>query len=228
MKFTKLTILPALTIMAIIFLSSCGDISKIKSEKITVDNLSDIADKAKTDEGLSREDISLFINGLTRLAGHKDSLVGKTVGGIIDKEKDIIRESNLKLLKSASIRTEISFDYKIKYMGLNFGNDSTTKTPINVLYFEVTNTTDKDLKLITGMLQLFNQQNQLVKQFPVKYTIALAPGKTVQFAQTYTHSDADQRDMLVRTDKNLSYLWNPETLELANGKKLTLVEETKK
>ena len=199
--------------------------SGIKNEKITLDNLSELADKAKDDDNLSKDEIASLINCLTRFSGMKDSVVGKTIGQILDKEMENNKANNFKLLKQTAIRSEMSMNYNLKYLGLAPVLDSISKQPLNVIYFELTNNSIKDIKAITGLLQLINQQNQLIKQFPVTYKDAIMAGKTIKFYQAYTHNEKDSRDNMIRTDKNLIYLWNPESIEFTDGKKLTLVEK---
>lgn len=195
--------------------------SPVMQEKITLQNISDLAQKVKAEPTFSKEEIELFANGLIRYAPTKDSLIGKSVLEVIKMQKDFVRsQSNLFLERSAS-RVDLAVNHKFHYIGLQ-PNDSEQQM-IDIIVFEITNTSDKDIRNLQGVLQFFTQDNQLVKIYNLKMEKALKPGETEKLGNPFLHDKASNRDQIIRNSTNLKAIWNPTLIEFADGTKKQLI-----
>jgi len=195
--------------------------SPVFKEIIKNENLTEIVKKVKDDKVISKEDIDLFANGLARLSLMKDSVVLKTVGQVIESQKEFQKRVSLQGLDRSAVRAEMAFSHSFKFLNMKFFDTDTAKS--NILFFRFSNLSDQDIENIQGYINIFNPQNQIVKKFPVnmKRVIPANEGLDIQ-TPPYKHDDKNPNDMLVRTGKNLRVVWQPVTVEFKNGKKLLL------
>jgi len=214
-----------LVIMGFIFVS-CTDSKKpnpkIANQKITSSNLIAITEQIANDNSFKHEDIELFINAITRFGNDRDSIIGKTVSQLIAEQKKFAFNRVAETLKSSGARITLFLNHKFNYVGIKFEVDSLDRK-INAIVFEVTNTSDKEIKLLEGVLQFFTPHGELVKFFNIK-TASPIPvsedGTEVGFSMPFLHEDTSQRDMMLRTSRDLSAIWTPTLIEFSDGSKI--------
>jgi len=207
-------------------LFSCVDSKKpnpkIANQKITNSNLITISEQIANDNSFAREDIELFINAITRLGNDRDSIVGKTVNQLIAEQKQFAFKRVTETLKSSGARITLFLNHKFNYVGIKFEEDSLNRK-INSIVFEITNTSDKEIKLVEGVLQFFTQYGELVKFFNIKTasTIPISEnGEPIVFSMPFLHDDNSQRDMMIRTSRDLNAVWTPTLIEFSDGSKI--------
>ncbi len=201
--------------------------SPVMQEKVTLQNLGDITQKVKNEPNLTKEEIELFANGLIRLAPTKDSLVGKSVIDVIKGQKEFIRNQSVLFFERTASRVDLAINHNFHYVGFQPRDDD--KQSIDILVFEITNTSDKEIKNLQGMLQFYTQDNQLLKNYNIKFDKALKPGEMQRMGNPFLHDDKNERDRAIRSSTNLKAIWNPTLIEFADGtKKQLLVAENAK
>lgn len=194
--------------------------STTMQEQITLHNLGDISQKVKNEPSFTKEEIELFANGLVRLAANKDSVVGKTVLDIIKSQKQFVRSRSLSFCENTISRVDLALNHKFHYVGFQPRDEG--KQSVDVIVFEITNTSDKDIREVEGALQFYTQNNQLVKVYNLKFNKPLKPGETQRFGNPFTHNPESQRDQVIRSSKDLKAVWNPTLIEFADGTKRQL------
>lgn len=194
--------------------------SKVLKDTIKVDNLSQIAEKIKEDKTISDDEIELFSTGLARLSVHRDSILGKTVGDVIEKQRQYQRDANFKSLEGNAIYIEMMLNHAFKFFAINPQDADTVK--INNVIVDIQNrSADKTIKSIKGALDFYNQQNQLVKRYNIEIENAIKPGEALRFTSPYPFDPNNQRDVIMREQyQTLSPLWQPIEIEFEDGKKL--------
>jgi hypothetical protein len=228
MKNIKLLILSIL----LVTLVSCQQNTKdplVYKEIITKDNLPELIKKMGDDENIEVQDLQYFNSGITRL-GVQDSLAGKSVGDVIDMQKEYTLEQNLEATENAANRIAMIMNHNFKYVGIAPKDD--LAKPLNVIVYEVTNKSDKEMVDIQGALQFVTPNgNKLVKVYPIrsKQTIEkngpIKPGETRRLMLPYDHTEGNVRDSIVRNIRQLKHLWRPVTIEFADGTKFTSANE---
>lgn len=223
MKVLKITLLILSVFSILIFTQSCGSKSSspILNEVISVDNIVTIAEKAKNDQNLTQEEIDLFANGLAALSMSKnDSLFGKTVADVIEYQKKAQKESSISGLLTAATRAEMNLSHKFQLLQFSRLDSGDNKT--NVITFRISNLTDKPIKNIQGYLNIFSENNQLIKKFPINIMKKLDPHSSSELqTPPYKHVDANPNDTLIRTKGTiLKPMWQPIIVEYDGGKKL--------
>ncbi len=221
------------SICAVIFLNSCqqDQQSPILNEVITKDNIAKLPGKISSDKLFSKEEIDLFSTSLARMVMNKDTVIGKTVAEVINKETELQRNNSMTGLAGSLARFEILQNHKFKYIGLLPKDDA--EQPMDIIVYELTNTSDKEIKNIAGSLQFRNPLNQaVIKLYNInsadllnKQTIK--PGETKKLAYPYKHDNFNVRDSIMRQSKNLHALWTPSSIEYSDGSVITLPEEVK-
>ena len=220
--------LKMMILFIIILLSSCSDKNKsgIKGEIITKDNLVEISQKMKNENSITIEDLDLYTKGLSRYGSNFDSLVGKTVSQVIESERDFIKNYQINTLLAQSNNLEIHMNLYFKYIGVQKEDTDTMK--MNILHFEIKNKSNQVINKIEGELEFFDNQNQIVKRFPILVELELTPGNEQRFTQVYKHIPENPRDTTIRSPfVQLTALWKPSLLEFKNGKKLVVNYEKK-
>jgi hypothetical protein len=199
--------------------------SKLYNEVITQDNLLEIADRAKEDVDFSREELELLSSGITRLTV-SDTIVGKTVGYVIEKQKAFAREATAERMQANMTRVEIVLNHSFKFLEL------VPRDSLDYIVYEITNKSNQDIANIEGMLQFYNFQNQLIKQYAllskhISNNEVIKAGETKRLAYPFRHDDDNQRDNIMRQLRgvgDLKPLWQPTTIEFVGGKTLSVAE----
>ncbi|MBI5326068.1 MAG: hypothetical protein HZB41_12480 [Ignavibacteriae bacterium] len=205
-----------------ILLLSCSEKKKsdLLDEKITKDNLITISEKIKNDKNISIEELELFSNGLARYGGISiDSILGKKVNDIIDKQREFKKEYILNMLKTQSANLQIHLNLGFKYIGVQKADTDTLQS--NILHFQILNKSNKTIKHIKGELEFYDLNNQIVKRFPIDVIFNLEKGQEFRFTDSYKHEQGNPRDTIIRSKfVRLQALWKPTLLEFSDGKKL--------
>jgi hypothetical protein len=197
--------------------------SPLLSEKIDKQNPIELAQKMKEDEKVSREEMDLFTNAMARMSNTPDSLVGKTIGEIIDMQSKALRNASAQTLINTAKRTEMFLNHSFKYHGFKPAEEK--GTPLNVLIFEIVNNSDKEISHIEGALSFYNKNNQLVKRFNLSTLDGKIPaGKSQKFQNPFKHDPENQRDVIFRNQKNLRGVWQPMEIKFADGESVSFKE----
>jgi hypothetical protein len=206
----------------VIFFTACsGGDSDFKGELISVNNLSEIAKNIKEEGKMSVEEIELFTKGIVRMGASKDSVVGKTVEQVIDAQRDYQKEIDMRALMTSCIIAEMNFNQGFKFLGLKPEDSDTSR--MNTLFFELKNKSDKDMINMQGFLEFYDQQNQIIKRFPISMKAVLKSGQKETYEQSYNHDSTNSRDLTLRNkEATLQIIWRPTLIEYADGKKLML------
>ena len=197
----------------------------IFKEKITEENLPSLYEKFKNDKSVSREDIDNFANGLSRTGLNRDSLFGKTVEEIIESQKDYNYGVSLAGLKTVLNVPEVAVSHTFQFLKL-VEIDTVVESKnleANVLYFKITNTSKKAISNLNGVINVYFQ-SQLIKQFPVSVNQTINLGEYAELRSLpYQHDENSPNDRAVRAGKSLSIVWQPYTVQFADGTKISLI-----
>jgi hypothetical protein len=198
--------------------------SSYLQEKITKENLYDLANKIKQENKMTKEDAELFVGAINRLGLQSDSIVGKTVEQLIKEQDNFIRLSSYNLMISTFAKAEMLMEHKIKYLGLK-PMDTLGKS-YDYLVFEIKNEGNKNITDITGQLRFFTNANQIVKAYPIELNKVLdgnviKPNETRRFVYPFFHDKDNQRDELIRSGKDLQVLWFPVSMTFSDSSKIS-------
>ncbi len=197
--------------------------SAVYKEKITEDNIMEIADKIAEDKSIDKNEIEYFLNGMERLV-NLDSLIGKTVKEVIEEQKELVREVSIKSLKISAARQEMNMDMGIEFkQKLKAENDT-----INVdgVFFIIKNKSDKTINTVKGKIRFVNPQNQIVKIVDLGYeNLNIEPGKEIEKKDYWNHDPENKFDQAFRNTERLQASWLPERIEFADGKVVSIIEE---
>ncbi len=224
MKKVILAILPIFAI--VLFVSGCRQKEESKMLDITINksNIPEIINNLEEENILTPEEIMTFNNGLNRIgANNPDTLMGMSVRNIFELQKEFMKTNNYLLLTITATRIAMNMNYTIKYLGVKPIIDTINNVKGNTVLYEFKNNTDKAIKTINGMLQFYNRQNQLIKQFQVDNTEQIPPNASVQFYKAFAHNDKEPRDSIIRHhNAQLIVRWQPSLLEFTDGTKIAL------
>lgn len=216
-----------------LFVFACSDNkSSFLDEKVTKDNLYDLAKKIMNENVMSKEDAALFNSAVNRLGLTPDSIVGKTVGELIKNEDDLAKKSVYDQMFSTLAKAEILMKHKIQYLGLK--PFDTLDKSYDYLVFEVKNTSNKNITGLDGQLRFFNSANQIVKAYPIELSKVMPnaegikPNETRRFVYPFFHDKNNQRDEIIRNAKDLQVLWFPMSITFADKTTINSVLETAK
>ncbi|OGU11932.1 MAG: hypothetical protein A2X61_13495 [Ignavibacteria bacterium GWB2_35_12] len=210
-------------ILTVLFLFSCSSEKKsdMLDEVITGDNLISITEKLKTDKDVTSEELELYSNGLARSGISVDSIIGKKVGDIIEKQRNFKKEYILDMLSTQTSNLQIHMNLGFKYIGVQKADNDTLLS--NILHFEMKNKSNSTIKKVEGELEFYDLNNQIVKRFPIRVNYNIEKGKDLKFTDSYQHVPSNPRDTIIRSKfVRLQALWKPTLLEFADGKKLVV------
>ena len=84
------------------------------------------------------------------------------------------------------------------------------------------NNSGKDISLIRGLARFYNQEGTLIKQIMFNRTEPLKMNEEVNEIQFWPFEVGNPRDSIVKfTPNKLTVVWLPETIEFANGEKVS-------
>jgi len=100
---------------------------------------------------------------------------------------------------------------------------------LDILVFEITNTSNKDIKDLEGQFRFFDMQNQLIKAYPIELAKVMTqvpvikPGETRRFAYPFFHDSNNERDEKVRSGQDLQILWFPVSMTFSDSTKISTI-----
>lgn len=198
--------------------------SPVFNEVISADNLEALNKKIEEDQNIDRIEIELYSNGLTRfsLMPKKDTLFGKTVGEIINDQKNFLRLASMQGLNATTPRISLNLSHNLKLLQFQPMNDTVNNRSVNVLAFEVTNTSDKNIKNVQGYMNFYSLQNQLLIRFPLNIKKELAKGVTEKLqSPPYVHDPDNANHKFIRENPSLvRTMWQPLLVEFEDGSKI--------
>jgi len=219
----KSIILLTLFVVAIIGCSRKQS-SLILDEKLTKDNLVEIAEKMKDDPNISKVDIDHFITGMSRF--QKDSLPGQTVADVIRKDIDAQRMGSAQSAINAATKMEILVNHGFYFGGTQKAEADTNKFLVAIFDFE--NKSDKTITNFQGFIKYFNNQNQLVKVHTVDISQDIAPGEKKKIKNPYPYDENNKRDRILWNNGGaLKVVWDPKVLKFDDGSILSLFPKKK-
>lgn len=219
----KITILfIAIAVFSVFVACQKQEESKMLDVTITKTNLPEIISGLKTENILSNDDLLMLNNALNRIgANTPDTLLGLTPRQIMEMQEKFIKENQFEMINITATRIAMNMNFDIKFLGLRPLFDSVAKAQGNTLFYQFTNNSDKPIKKIEGLLQFYNRQNQLIKQFPIETTEILQPKMVLQFYKNFAHNENEPRDTIVRNHfTELIVKWQPSFLEFSDGTKI--------
>jgi hypothetical protein len=228
-NFMKLFLLTIVS--ASLFLSACNEEpkSKLLGEKISEDNIVELADKIEADPLMDYQEIGILVAGMTRIGTKK--LVGMTVGEVIKNQEEYAREKMNADLFSKSNSMRMTLIQRMQFKTLQaFQNKEDEKTYF-AISFSIENLGEKDIKRMAGALTFMNAQGQVVKTFNSQLTQEVPAGKSVPMTITSAYDPNNQIDPILLqlyTSKQVSISWKPVYIEFADETKLMMKREVKK
>jgi 2-keto-3-deoxy-6-phosphogluconate aldolase len=112
-------------------------------------------------------------------------------------------------------------NHQFRYRGIQFLDNDPTQLKNNVI-FEITNTSDKEIKRIEGHLSFYDPQGRLVRVFSLATGVVIPPttnDKALAFSMQFIHNP-NSDDTLIRTHRDYRAVWTPTIIEFSDGKVL--------
>ncbi len=200
--------------------------SPVLKEIFSENNITEIAKKIENDNLISLKDITLLNQGIARLSGVKDSIVGKTVGDIIVSQESLSRQATLQGLKNTALKTEVNLTHTFKFQNLEMKDNEQDNVYANVITFTIKNTSSQAITNLQGYINAVDPQNRVVKRFPINIQKQIAVGAEENIVSpAYKHDINNQNDIFMRKNlNNLRAIWQPLAVTLADGKTIDLTK----
>ena len=218
-----------IALLSIVFLTSCDTADKqseLLDKVITNDNLAKIANEIKDDPLMTKDEIDFFVNSLAKFYQTKDSLIGNSVGYLIEKERTAHRNTSVLLMVTAALKAEMLMKYYVRVIKIEKLVNTQTDQKLNRIHYYFTNIADKDITAINGMMQFYTSKNQLIKQFELKINKeneVIKKDETKEYYESFLHNDDDPKDAFLREGKDIQARWQPISIEFADGTKLSIM-----
>ncbi len=222
-----------LALISILIITACqpeNKESKLMNEIVTKSNITDLFKKLREDKDFRTLDFEFFTNGMTRLVTmNVDSLLGKSVREIIDMQENFERDKMAATAANQATRIELVMNHAFNYVGFKpteVEDINKKMKDINVLVFDITNKSDKEMVNIEGVIQFYNQNNEIVKVYPVIAKNALKDetikaNETKRISQPFNFDPNNERDKTFRNDhQNLRSVWICSKIEFKDGTKI--------
>ena len=201
----------------------------ILKTEITKDNLPKLADSIDKNTDLTIEQLDHLAQGITRLTIEQDTLTGKTLDYVLEKQKEYVKKQNVSGLKNNFNRVALIMNHNFKYLGIQ--PKTMEDKEWDLIVYQVENLSEKPIKELEGNLQFFTMNNQLVKRYPLRTSVGMndevvKPGETKRIALPYVHDSENVRDSVMRYgNKTLKSAWYPETIIFEDGSKITVSKQ---
>jgi len=221
-------ILVSVLITFVLISSSCSqqhnEPSRSATLKFDVNNFSEVINKVKHDPTISQEDLSLFSNGIARIGTDIDSLNGKTVGNIIELQKEFIRKSALTQMLNTSMNINHGFGL------IGWEPSSEGQKQFDKFKYAIQNKSNKSIKIVEGLLKFYTNNNQLIRIYPIKVEQNLGVDSTQQFESIFAYDSTNRSAVMLRrlmTNKsgNAVPVWQPTFIEFGDGSIITLGDD---
>ena len=224
-----------LSLVLVLVLASCQPNkkeSKNLKEIITKTNITELFKTLRDDKDFTSEDFELLTNGMTRLVTLSvDSLLGKSVGQVIQIQKDFRREQTAASAANQATTVELVLNHDFKYIGIKPTEVETkdnSMKDVDFIVYEITNKSEKEIAELQGVLRFMDQNNQLVKVYPILSSKILKgesikPGETKRIAHPFDHDVNNPRDEKIRNDHaNLRPIWICTKIEFKDGSTISV------
>ncbi len=216
----------AFLLLAGIILISCGGKkeSPLLKEEITHENLDELAQKMQDDENLTTEEVSNFMTGLQRM--NNDSIVGRTVGEVIDRNIEFVNKATLQNALAIAKRKMLAVNHGFNFHGLMKDTTADGKLMFKLNY-TVINKSEKILTGIKGRIEYRNNANQIVKAHIIEVNDMNITGKSQQsLSSQFPYNSENNRDQIVwNQGKALAPIWVPQQLNFSDGSVVTILDE---
>lgn len=208
--------------LSLLGLFSCQDNShktpEFYKDTVTFELLSNI--KTVLDENvkdLTLEEVNYLNAAIRYYSPIKDSLLGKTVGELIQGQKERTLATNINLTQATAFST--LFTQSIKFNIKDFQTaEQENGQSLNVPTYQFQNISGKDIVKLSGVVDYYNGE-QLIKRFTIELEKTIPAEKTLNQPYPYNHDAANQRDVFVRENfAKLRKVWIPTVIEFADGK----------
>lgn len=222
-------------VITVLILAGCepsAKESKMLNEVVTKTNVTDLLKKLRDDKDFTSQDFEYFANGMTRLVTMSvDSLMGKTIKYVIKAQKDFERDQIAAQAANQATKVELVMNHEFQYIGISprqIEDQNRTLKEVDFMVYEITNKSDKEIANVQGMLQFMDQNNQLVKVYPIMASKILKddvvkPGETKRIAHPFDHDVANIRDERIRKEHaNLRPIWICTMIEFKDGSKISV------
>lgn len=176
----------------------------IYSEKYTINNFREIANKIKSSDDMPSEDMNYLTNALKRLSFSPDSVVGKTVKELIEIEMKYVKYITRKAVSDISDISILRLNTKNVFLGV-LPSANKAGEQINNLYFEFDNKYNKPIKSIAGEIVFFYRKDTLsnpvqLDAMPFNFTNEIAPNKKDTLIFYQKHIDGDKISNIIRNE----------------------------
>lgn len=177
-----LQIFATIVIVAVLF--GCGEEKKQESplmnKEITEFNLRDIAQEMKEDPLIDAEDMRVFAAAANRFSVKKDTVIGATVGQLIEWQKEFVRNRASNQVVANTNYALMRMNTKNQYVGVIPGQTQEGKQ-FQQVWFIFDNNLPYDINKMKGEVRFvwINPQNadQKVQLKPLKFTYTRKPIK---------------------------------------------------
>ncbi len=208
-------------LFSLFLFASCSqkEESMLLKEKFDYSNLPDLVEKIKNDTKFQKENIDLLSGIIIKYAQTPDSINGKTISDIIDREKELLRKNSMTSLISSALNSAINYRY------LNWEFKDTNNAKFTVVNYAIQNRSKQDIKALEGIFSFVTNANQTIRTVPIKINQEIKSGLTYSFSTSYPSRDDDPlektlRELLQSKSPNLYTMWQPTSIEFADGKKI--------
>ncbi len=200
--------------------------SPVLKEVFTESNLTAIVKKVENDDIISIRELTLLNQGIARLSGVKDSIVGKSVGDVITSQEAVGRDLTIKGLKNTALKTEVNLTHTFKFEKLEQKDNPAENVFSNVITFTISNTSSQAITNLQGYVNAVDRQNRVIKRFPINIQKKIDAGaQQVIVSPAYKHDNNSELDVFLRQNLNtLRAIWQPLLVTLENGRTIDLTK----
>lgn len=224
-----------LLIIIVLIISGCQTGEKksaLLGEIVTKNNVTEIFKKLREDKDFKSRDFELFTNGMTRLVTMSvDSLSGKTVGQVIELQNNFERDQIAATAANQATKIELVLNHEFKYVGMKptqIEDKDKNKKEIDLIVYEIKNLSEKEITEVQGVLQFMDQNNQIVKVYPIAASKVLKnetikAGEMKKLIHPYDHDVKNERDEKIRNEHaNLRPIWICTEIKFKDGSKISV------
>jgi hypothetical protein len=225
-----------LVVLAACFLVAC---SNVKDLKFTKENQEQVMEKVRKSKDLTGEEVGLLMAALirTRLSG--GGIEGKTVGQLIQEQRNVAAEGEAKekeakrlaeeaAKKEAEVAAELSKHILVAPFQKSFHkadyHNSEYEDKISIAFvFE--NKSNKDIKAFKGETIFKDAFGEPIKKINLTYDEGIKAGEKKNWygELKYNQFMADETKFRNTELENMKFEWKPKAIIFVDGSKLGLV-----